>query len=558
MTEGIDLADVLSAAGDVAYDWDLVNDSITWFGVWRNLFSTEMPPKDSQALFHVLHPDDLHIFFSGEANALNRQFRVRNAPTGILWIHERGKCENGGAKNPIRQRGVWRIIEQPQRAPILMDEPLHDQLTGCFKRHALQAQLSRMIESAKLARRVGAYLVIDVDKMSFVNEAIGAEGGDAVLRGVASRLQQIIPTRAILGRVAGDTFGVILPDPLGNDLEPLAGRIIDEFRNSPLIAGNAPLHITVSVGGVRVPTVAKNANEGMIFAEQALHMAHQRGLNNFIEYIDSPLRVQENRQLLELTESIKAAFKNNGFRLAYQPIVEAQTGRHLFYESLVRMFNADGSPVAAAMFVPTIEQLGMASQLDKLVMSMAMQDMLAMPSLSLSVNVSGFTASQADWTDHVRKILEPNPDVAKRLIVEITETAVLVDIASTQRFIAMLRELGSRVALDDFGAGSTSIRYLRELGLSIMKIDKDLLKDILTDREQQHLVSVLIDLARGLGIQTVAEGVETQEVADWLRNTKIDYLQGYFFGKPSLELPGLKGASAPSPGLSPAPEGSPA
>jgi EAL domain-containing protein (putative c-di-GMP-specific phosphodiesterase class I) len=123
------------------------------------------------------------------------------------------------------------------------------------------------------------------------------------------------------------------------------------------------------------------------------------------------------------------------------------------------------------------------------------------------------------------------------LIVEITETAALVDIGETQRFVNTVRALGGRVSLDDFGAGSTSIRYLRELGLSIMKIDKDLLKDVISNREQQHLVSVLIDLARGLGIQTVAEGVETLEVATWLRNAHIDYLQGYYFGKPSLERP---------------------
>ncbi len=549
MTDGLDFVEVLKAAGDVAYDWDLAQDAIYWYGNWQALFSGDEPPKDSQALFHVLHPDDLHIFFSGEANTLNRQFRIKNPSLGILWIHERGRCDNASAKEkqPIRQRGIWRVIEQPMKAPIISEEPLHDGLTGCFKRHALHAQLSRMIENSKMARRVGAYLVIDVDKMSFVNEAIGAEGGDAVLRGVANRLAQIIPTRAILGRVGGDTFGVILPEPLGNDIEALADRIIDEFRNSPLIAANAPLHITVSIGGVRVPTVAKNANEAMIFAEQALHMAHQRGLNNFIEYIDSPIRVQENRQLLELTEQIKTSFKNSSFRLAYQPIVSADTAEPVCYEALVRMFGDDGKPIPAAAFVPTIEQLGLAGQLDRLVLQMAIRDMEAVPGLGLAVNISGFSASQPDFSDFVRRLLEHRPDVAKRLVIEITETAVLVDISATRRLIATLGEMGARVSLDDFGAGSTSIRYLRELGLSIMKIDKDLLQDVLTDHEAQHLVKVLIELAHGLGIQTVAEGIETQEAAAWLRNTPIDYMQGYFFGMPSLEIPGIKPAEAKQP-----------
>ena len=537
MTEILDLAEVLSAAGDVAYDWDLSNDTITWFGSWSTLFRTEEPPQDSQALYHILYPDDRHIFFSGEANSLNRQFRIHNSSNGILWIHERGKSENDCNNRPVRQRGVWRIIDQPAQNASVSSEPSRDGLTGCFKRHAMQSQLARTIENAKLSRRVGAYLVVDVDKMSFVNEAIGAEAGDSVLRSVATRLSKVIPTRAMLGRVAGDTFGILLPEPLGNDLQALAESVIDDFRNSPIIVANAPLHITVSAGGVRVPTVAKNANEAMIYAEQALHMARQRGLNTFIEYIDSPERVQENRQLLELGERIKRAFKNNGFRLAYQPIVDTATGKPVCYEALVRMFTDDNKPISAALFVPMIEQLGLACELDRLVLTMAVRDMEAVPSLNLAINVSGFTASQSEWPDFMRQVLEPRLDVAKRLIVEITETAVLVDVGETKRLVNTLKDLGARVSLDDFGAGSTSIRYLRELGLSIMKIDKDLLKDLLTNHEQQHLVSMLIELAHGLGIQTVAEGVETAEVADWLRKTKVDYLQGYFFGKPSLDRP---------------------
>lgn len=537
MTEHFDLVDILSAAGDVAYDWDLLNDTITWFGTWANFFSTDQPPQDSQSLYHVLLPDDRHIFFGEDSVTFNRQFRIMDTANRVLWIHERGANEVGKEKTPTRRRGVWRVIDQPARTLAAEDEPYRDSLTGCLKRHAIQSHLARTIENAKMARRVGSYLVVDIDKMSFVNEAIGAEGGDALLRGVANRLSQIIPARAILGRVAGDTFGIILPEPLGNDLQPLAEKIIEDFHNAPLIAGNAPLHITVSVGGVRLPSVAKTATESMIFAEQALHMARQRGMNTFIEYIDSPERVQENRHLLELGEKIKRAFKNNGFKLAYQPIVDAVTSKPISYEALVRMFTDDGKPVSAADFVPLIEQMGLAERLDRLVMSMAVHEMEAAPELCLAVNVSGFTASQSDWPEFVRQILQPRPEVAKRLIVEITETAVIVDIAETHRFVDTLKELGSCVSLDDFGAGSTSIRYLRELGVSIMKIDKDILEDLLTKREQQHLVRVLIDLARGLGIKTVAEGIESADVAQWLREAKIDYMQGYFFGKPSLERP---------------------
>ena len=281
MTEPLSITDLLSASGDIAYDWNLLSDNIVWFGAWEKVFEGDVPPQDSQALYHVLHPDDRHIVFSGEVNTIDRQFRVTRPSGGIIWAHERGKSENDDQGKPIRQCGVWRIIDQPAQGLSPAEAQHRDSLTGCFKRRALQSQLARAIENAKIARRVGAYLVVSVDKMSFVNEAIGTDAGDAVLRGVATRLGQLIPSRATLGRVGGDVFGILMPEPLGNDLQVLAERIIQDFRDAPVIAANAPMHITVSVGGVRLPTVAKNPNEAMIFAEQALHMGRQRGRNNF-------------------------------------------------------------------------------------------------------------------------------------------------------------------------------------------------------------------------------------------------------------------------------------
>ena len=137
-------------------------------------------------------------------------------------------------------------------------------------------------------------------------------------------------------------------------------------------------------------------------------------------------------------------------------------------------------------------------------------------------------------------VLGNRHDVAERLIIEITETAAIVDVEETRRFVDQLRALGGSVALDDFGAGFTSIRHLRSLSLSIMKIDKDLLHNLLTQPQQQHLVRMLIELARGLGLKTVAEGVETADIADWFRREKVDMMQGYFFGKPSLDRPWLQ------------------
>ena len=548
MTDSSLLTEFLSASGDLAYEWDLEADRIDWFGSWNRAFgSAGIPPADSTNFYNVIHDDDRHLVFGTEASAIDREYRLRLPDGKTVWVHERGMAEFREGRL-LRQRGLLRLIEKNQDRAATREWNGRDELTDCLSRNDMLVRLGKALETAKATKRVYAYFVLGIDKMSFVNEAVGMEAGDGLLRGVAQRLVEILPARAQLARVGGDMFGVLLTDSLALDLPVLAERLMQSFRHQPVTTPVAPLHITVSIGAVRLPSVAHSATEAMIFAEQALHDAHQRGHNQLVEYIDSPERMQENRQILELGERIKFAFKNNGFRLAFQAVVDGQTAAPLFYEALVRMFDDNGKMIPAAQFVPVIEQIGLALELDRLVLDLAVAELEAYPKLCLAINVSGLTAARTDWPDHMRQVLGNRRPVAERLIVEITETAAIVDVTETRRFVDCLRELGGRVSLDDFGAGFTSIRHLRLLALSIMKIDKDLLHDLLQNSEQQHLVRMLMEIARGLGLKTVAEGVETAEVAAWLKNEKVDMMQGYFFGKPTLERPWLtSGETAGTP-----------
>ena len=531
------LSNFLNATGGIAYEWDLQNDHITWYGAWQRLFKAGPAPDNMQRLLAVIVPDDQASFFGSENPVLDRHFRIRLPDNKIAAVHEYGMQEYLGGR-VVMQRGVLEYREAETAVTTgNQAKQGHDLLTDCINRDEMLRYITAAIEAAQGSRRDPTYLVIGIDKMSFVNEAVGMSAGDALLRGVAERLRQMLPERAQLARVGGDMFSILLNDTVAQDYARLSARILQSFRDHPVVTPVTPLHITVSIGGVRVTPRIQSAAEVMIYAEQALHEARQRGRNLFVEYNDSPERAQETRQLLELSGRIKSAFKNDGFRLAFQPVVEASTGKHLFHEALVRMFDEDGKPVSAASFVPAIEQLGLAFELDKRVLHLAIQEMMQHKDLSLAINISGLTAAQSDWPDYMKRVLSPHPDVASRLIVEITETAAIVDVSETRRFVDTLRSMGGRVALDDFGAGFTSIRHLRSLGLAIMKIDKDLLHNLEQNREQQHLVRTLIHLASGLGLKTVVEGVETTEIAEWFKMERVDMMQGYFFGKPTLDPP---------------------
>ncbi len=536
-TDLLSLTDILLVSGDVAYDWDLRRDHITWYGAWEKFFDGQTaPPDTSEKFYQAIYDEDRHLVFGAEEQSIDRQYRLKTKKGVTLWVHERSHTEVE-QDQVVRQRGVLRYLERVTDKIYVDSSYGRDSLTGCFDRSHMRVQIDKMLQASKFSRNSFAYLVIGVDKMSLINAAVGMESGDALLRGVVERLTSIVPNRAILGRVGGDMFGILLPRPMGDEIKMVAEHILQSFRHQPVMTPTQQLHITVSIGGIRLPSIAKSATEAMIFAEQALHDAHQRGRNLFTEYTDEPERAQGNRQLLELGERIRYAFKHGGFRLAYQPVIDTRTGKTEFYEALVRMFADDGSQISAALFVPAIEQMGLAYELDSTVLDLAVREMEAYPDIHVAINVSGLTASHADWSAHVTEVLQNRPQVAKRMIVEITETAALADIEETKRFVKCFCDLGGVISLDDFGAGATSISYLRSLSLEIMKLDKELLKNILSEPEQQHVVKVLITLAHGLGLRVVAEGIETADVADWMRDADVDLLQGYYYGKPLLDPP---------------------
>ncbi len=538
------LADILAASGHVGYYWDLKTDQLIWFGAWQKLFGADrpLPPHNAETFAATIVPDDHRIVFGNSANSFDREYRLRLPDGRLIWVHETGTTEQENGRT-ICQRGMLRIIEGAQRR-IVAAGPTNaalerDPLTGRPSRSYMLAQVGRLLEGPKEHRNISTYLVVSIDKMAFVNEAVGTKSADILLRGVADRLAELIPTKAILARVGGDMFGILLPG-LAGEAQPLSDRILKSFTDRPVTTPDGPIHVTVSIGGARLTNVESGASEIMIRAEQALNDARQRGRNQYVVYQESTTRAQEIRAVLELGERVKQALKHDKLRLAFQPVIDAQSGDIVFYEALARMFGDDGQLIPAAQFIPVVEQQGLAVTFDRHVLDIAVRELESHASLVLAVNISGLTAAQAEWPEHVQRILGSKPDVAKRLIIEITETAAIMDVTETKRFAELLKKLGGQVALDDFGAGFTSIRHLRTLSLAIMKIDRELLLNLVDNPEQEHLVRMLISIAHGLNLRVVAEGVETEDVAQWLRREKVDMMQGYYFGKPSLDRPWLE------------------
>jgi EAL domain-containing protein (putative c-di-GMP-specific phosphodiesterase class I) len=239
-------------------------------------------------------------------------------------------------------------------------------------------------------------------------------------------------------------------------------------------------------------------------------------------------------RLMSIADEVVAALKDNRLVFAYQPIVTAKTREATHYECLLRMLRPDGTIATAGQFIPAAEQLGLVRLVDRHALEMTVAQLHAYKNATLAVNVSGTTAADSSWLRDFLDYVRANKQVANRLIVELTETAALNHFEENAQFVSQLRELGCRVAIDDFGAGYTSFRNLQMLRVDTVKIDGAYVKELSKSPENQIFVRTLVDLARNFRLKTVAEWVGSDEDAALLETFGVDYFQGFHFGEPVL------------------------
>jgi diguanylate cyclase (GGDEF)-like protein len=551
--DGAVLERALAAAGDVAYVWDIDSDALHWLSGLENLgFSATTRLPRGHAFAERINPDDL-LLRQQQLQAhyacgarFDCEYRIRLESGEFAWVHERGAAEFDDARRPKRFLGVLRLVTARKHQEQQLEHYAnYDELTGHFNKKRLREVLDHLLAASFRASSPGAYLAIGVDKLASINDAFGYKAADQVLVEIGHRLDQCLRASDVIGRVGGDRFGIVLAHCAEAHIAAAAEKILTAVNRVPIDTAIGPVYATVSIGSVAFPEQAKTAYEVMTRAESALAEAKRAGRDCFVPYRLTEEQRSRNRVGMALGERVQRALKEGRLKLAYQPVVSATTGAIDYHECLLRMIAEDGQVVMAGAFVPAIEQLGFIRIIDRFVLETAVAEVAASKQICLGINVSGLTATDRPWLRAFTSLLRDKPDVARRLLVEITETEALHDIEESVRFVGTLRDLGCRVALDDFGAGFTSLRHLQALAVDIVKIDGSFVRNLTQSAENQVFLRHLVGLARGLNLQTVAECVETAEEAAILRREGVGFLQGYYFGAPSLEKPWLNPAAAP-------------
>ncbi len=547
---------VLSAVGTVVYEWSVRDDTIRWGDNVLDVLNVYDPNviATGRGYASLFDPENMSSRFDAVMNArvvdegcgvpFQVEYRVlphgRNGDTAC-WIEDTGRWYAGDDGRPVKVYGVIRNIderhEHEQRLAFLSH---YDPLTGNMNRSRITEALSDALSKAQRYNMPCAFLLAAVDNLAMVNDAYGFDIADHVIASVSKRLKSMLRGGDSIGRYAGNKFGLILGHCSDQDMEIAARRLLDAVRTPVVETGAGPVSATVSIGGIILPSNARTAQDAMVRAEEALAIAKLRHRDTFVPYVHSSSRETIRKHNVKVADEIVSALNERRLVLAYQPIVRAGDGTPALYECLLRMTKPDGEVVSAGHLIPVAEKLGLVRLVDHRVLEMAVKTLESAPGIDLSLNISGATAADPAWLANLTAFISTHQNVAKQLIVEITETVAIADIEETIKFVDNVRDLGCRVAIDDFGAGYTSFKNLKLLNVDMVKVDGSFVENLRNNPDNQFFVRTLIDLARNFNLKTVAEWVEDERDAELLRQWGVDYLQGHLFSAAQVEKPWLK------------------
>ena len=531
------VARVLQGLGGAAYCWTPGDDSLQWSTNAASVLGCErigrMPsgaayseliePGSGVGRFDAAHRAPVR---DGIRGRLFETIYCLVLPPGSeprrVWIEDRGVGYFDDSGRLERVQGIVRRLAtawnpksangaEPQADRQRLARILDDRLTEAYS------------EGSEFG-----FVLVALDRLGRLNDAYGFNVADEVIDIVWQRLRAQLGEGEEIARFSGSKFGIILRRWPAEGLAAAAERFVSAVNATPPRTSAGAVAASVSAGGLIAPRQGRNVSEIFAHAQDALQSARTSAGGTFTTYAPSFDRAAERRSNLRFADDIVSALGDDRVTLAFQPIARSITRDVAFHECLVRINGRDGRVFDGSAIIPTAERFGLTQLIDRRTLELAFGALEAEPDLRLSVNVSPSTIHDGAWLhlleEHARRGL------CDRLIVELTETTTISDLESVRRSVHWLHELGCKVAMDDFGVGYTSFRNLRRLGVDMLKIDGSFICTLMQSHDDRHFVRALLDLARNLDIETVAEWVLDEATAQQLVEWGCTYLQGELIG----------------------------
>lgn len=428
------------------------------------------------------------------------------------------------------------ITERRALEEELRQQTVTDFLTGLGNRNAFKAALHAALEHA---RRTGgshvALMFIDLDHFKRINDNLGHEVGDRLLKAVAHRLREQVRAYDVVSRLGGDEFTIVLGDlEFPDDAATVARKILNALRQPFTLDDGLDVAIGASIGIATWPECGEDTEALMRTADVAMYQAKRDGRNLYAFY--QPEMNTRGQGVLLLEQALRLAVENEAFCLHYQPQVDLKTGRMVGVEGLMRWSHA-GQPIEPSVFVPILEDTGLMVRAGQWVFAAGCKQRMAwaqaLPAdCTISLNVSARQFADKFLVQAIHRILEQYQLPPSQLELELTESILMSNTDSTRSVLKALKGMGIRLSVDDFGTGYSSLAYLKQFPLDALKIDKQFIRHLTTSDKDAAIATSIIQLAHNLELEVVAEGVEDAEQVDALQQLGCDIAQGYYFGRP--------------------------
>jgi diguanylate cyclase (GGDEF)-like protein/PAS domain S-box-containing protein len=537
------------AVNDGLWDWDLLTNSVYYSPRWKSMIGYEPGEiSDSPEEWRArIHPEDLeHVVLELEHLSTSKEpsfkvdYRFKHKKGHYIWVMSRGIPIYDDNNTLIRTVGSHTdITDRKQAEQELEHNALHDLLTGLANRYLFNEKVEHSI---KFARKNPNYrfavLFLDMDNFKDVNDSMGHDAGDELLKQFASRLESSLFDLDTVARLGGDEF-VILLEGLDDVQRPIG--IVQRIKKTiekPFTINETEIVLTVSIGIVIGTSRYSTAEEVLRDADIAMYHAKNAGRNTF--EIFNPSMREQILDRLNLERELRMALYNEEFHLEYQPITDLNSNQLLGFEALIRWQHPERGLVSPRDFIPIAEQSGLIVPIGNWVFKTACSQLSewdekfpALGHLTMNVNISEKQITHSNFFSSVCKILELSKLEPARINLEITENVVLQSDPEIREILINLVELGVNLQLDDFGTGQSSLGYLRRFPLSTIKIDQSFTNH-LDETQDLDLIRGIIQLARALKLKTVAEGIETRKQASTLRALQCDQGQGFGISKPEF------------------------
>lgn len=412
-----------------------------------------------------------------------------------------------------------------------------DALTGLPNRIYFNEIFSHTIVEAKKDKSKFAVLFLDLDRFKTVNDALGHEVGDKVLKRIAETFKYILSANDIVARLSGDEFIFLIKNTTREYTQEMAAKIMKLFER-PIYINDQELYINASIGICIFPDDGNTLEELQKNADLAMYKMKQEGGGNF-RYFDKQL-VDDSHRFIEMETNLRNALKNHEFQIYYQPQFETQTGKIIGAEALIRWFHPKHGVINPDIFIPQAEKSGFIMTLGEWLFREVCKKVKAWedhgyPTVPIAVNISTKQFQNKNLAELISSILDETKLDAKHIEVEITESAMMEDVSKVTHKLENIRMLGIKICIDDFGSGFTSINYLKQFPISILKIDQAFVKGIPENQNDLAITKSIIDLAHSLNMVVIAEGVENPNQLQYLTNFGCDVVQGFYLSRPVSE-----------------------